>query len=207
MFVQFVNAQKTNYGVIAGLNINAARGNLADGIRAGYSVGAFASYNLKNSPSSWFLGASFMLSQKGYKVDNVYSPNPDGSESQIKTHLDMTSLEIPVVVGKNFAVGKKSSVFFEAGPYVSCALWGSTKAELDGHETYSSHHVFRDGGYKRFDYGFTFGVGASLSNKFRVKCNYELGIPNLLKNDNVYPGTEKPTYRNGNIAVTAAYTF
>lgn len=207
LFVSYGNAQKINYGVIVGLNVNAARGNQPNGVRLGYSVGATAVYDFKDSQSSWFLGASLMLSQKGYKVDNIYSPNLDGGESQYKSHLDMSSMELPVVVGKDFAVGEKSSIFVEAGPYVSCALWGKSKTTLDGHEEYSTHHVFGNGGYKRVDYGFTFGVGANISDRVRVKCNYELGLPNLIKDVGVYPETVKPTYRNGNIAVTIGYMF
>lgn len=110
---------------------------------------------------------------------------------------NLTSIEIPIVVGKNFAIGDKSNLFVEAGPYISYGLWGKSEAKLDGKTTSSTNKVFGKDGYNRFDYGFTLGIGANIASKWRIKCNYEFGIPNLMKKDQSYPRTIQPTYKNG----------
>ncbi|RRD00968.1 porin family protein [Prevotella sp. OH937_COT-195] len=118
----------------------------------------------------------------------------------------MTALELPVVFGKNFSIGNDNKLFVEAGPYVAYSLWGSSKVEKEGVSN-TRHDIFGKDGYKRFDYGLTLGLGVDLSNKIRVKCNYEFGIPNMMKNDAKFEGTTLSTYRNGTIATTLTYTF
>lgn len=202
----YSDAQQLRFGATAGLNVNLARGSEPCGGRLGYVVGGTAYYGFGHTAHTWYVNGSLLLSQKGYKVDNIYMPVEGGKDQQYKSHLDVTSLEIPIVIGRNFAIGGKSSVFVEAGPYVSCGLWGKTETKLDGKTVSSSHHVLGKDGYQRIDYGVTLGVGVGIADRWRLKCNYEFGIPNLVKAAAIQ-GMTKPTYRNGCIATTVTYMF
>lgn len=163
-------------------------------------------YDLSGSDNSWYLGGAMLLSQKGYKVDNVFFPKSETENVLIETRVNTTALEIPVLVGKNFSLGGNNKLFVEAGPYVTCSLWGSQQVKSEGKKN-TTHDIFGKGGLKRFDCGLTFGVGADISNRVRVKCNYEFGFPNLVDNDKKLPGTKGSSYKNSTISTTLSYTF
>lgn len=201
------DAQQVKFGPTIGLNVNVARGSEPSGACLGYTFGGSATYDFNNSTNSWYVGGSLLFSQKGYKGFTVFMPQEGKKDLKIDSQHHITSLEIPIVVGKNFAIGNKSSLFVEAGPYISCGLWGKSKTEIDGKTSDSSHKVFGKNAYKRFDYGFTLGIGANISGRCRIKCNYEFGIPNLMDNSNQYPGTIPNTYKNGCISTTLSYMF
>lgn len=207
MFCVSVEAQEFKFGPTVGLNVNVSRGSEPCGATLGYTFGGTVIYNFNNTSSSWYLSGALLLSQKGYKVDNIYWPEEGKEDQQIKTRHNLNSLEIPVLVGKNFAIADNSSLFVEVGPYIACGLWGKSETKLSGRTTSSSSKVFGKDGYQRVDYGLSLGFGANISNKWRVKCNYEFGIPNLINTSKSYPGTTKPTYRNGCISTTLSYMF
>ncbi|HEY9542601.1 porin family protein [Prevotella sp.] len=203
-----VNAQGLKYGFTVGANVNAARGSEPTKVTLGYTVGATALYDFDATNSSWYLGGSLLLSQKGYMRDNVFVPKADGTgDDRLTNRYNFNSLQLPIVVGKNFSLGSESKLFVEAGPYVSYALWGTTTAKLAGKTTTSSK-IFGKDGFKRFDYGLTLGVGVSLANCIRVKCAYEYGIPNLIKNYTQINGMKSAlSYKNSTISATVSYIF
>lgn len=202
-----VDAQEFKFGPTVGLNVNLSRGTEPSGATLGYTFGGTAIYNFNNSPSTWYVSGALLFSQKGYKDGLVLFPQEGKEDQKIDSRHDITSLEIPIHIGKNFAIGSNSSLFVEVGSYIACGLWGKSETKMSGKTTSSDHKVFEKNGYKRFDYGVSFGLGANISNKWRIKCNYEFGIPNLMKVDSRYPGTTKPTYRNGCISTTLSYMF
>lgn len=217
------NAQNLRFGVSAGANFNLASGSYTEDTRAGYVAGATAIYDLSNSGSSWYVGGSLLLSQKGYKPRSTfvvdYAGKGNTSDSQYDTRIgkydskmSVTYLHIPVVFGKNFAIGSSNKLFVEAGPYVSVGLWGSRETKYTGNtqiDKVKTHKVFEsNGGLNRFDCGVTVGVGAELAKHFRLKCAYELGLPNLQRD---YKGTDtgtiKETLYNSTFAATLSYIF
>ena len=206
-FCVSIEAQEFKFGPTIGLNVNVSRGSEPNGATLGYTFGGTALYNFNNSPSSWYVSGALLFSQKGYKDYTAFWPEEGKEDKKIDSRHDITSLEVPIHVGKNFAIGGNSSLFVEVGPYIACGLWGKSETKMTGKTTSSSHKVFEKNGYQRFDYGFSLGFGANISNKWRIKCNYEYGIPNLMKNISNYPGTAKSTYRNGCISTTLSYMF
>ncbi len=196
------NAQGFRFGATAGLNVNVARGSDPCGATLGYVFGGNVLYDFTDGDDTWYLGSALLLSQKGFKQDNIF----DGYEKPIDIRHDMTALEMPFVVGKNFPIGNKGRFFVEAGPYISCSLWGTTKVKQDG-KSDKHHDIFGKNKFNRLDCGLTLGVGADISNKVRVKCSYELGLPNMINNSVKIDGVSTSTYRNGTIATTLTYLF
>src|SRR3712207_4406584 len=139
-----VNAQGLKYGFTVGANVNAARGSEPTKVTLGYTVGATALYDFDATNSSWYLGGSLLLSQKGYMRDNVFVPKADGTgDDRLTNRYNFNSLQLPIVVGKNFSLGSESKLFVEAGPYVSYALWGSSTNKAGGKTTTSSKKIGR----------------------------------------------------------------
>ncbi|RRD00969.1 hypothetical protein [Prevotella sp. OH937_COT-195] len=69
------NAQELRLGVTAGLNVNVARGGDPCGATLGYVFGGNVCHALSESNNSWYWGGSLLLSQKGYKQDNIFYTN------------------------------------------------------------------------------------------------------------------------------------
>ena len=191
------NAQELKYGVTAGVNVNSPEGNMDSGSRLGYHIGGTATCDF----SKWYASASLLLTQKGFK--RPYTLSVDNQE--IKSHTDVTYLELPIVAGKNFNLGGGCKFFMEAGPYIAVGLFGKSQTKWAGVKE-ESHKVFGKNGFKRFDAGLTGGIGVEAFKHLRMKVGYEFGIPNLAKRG-LAPAELAPTYRNRTLTVSASYIF
>ena len=128
-----MQAQDWKFSVGAGANFNGPAGEtLVDGNRFGYHLGGTAQYEFSQQ-SSWYLSGSLFWTQKGYKVKtdilDVSKPEPKSFRGKVST--DITYLQIPIFVGKNFDLGERTKLFVELGPYASLALFG--KETVAGH--------------------------------------------------------------------------
>ena len=192
-----MQAQDWKFSVGAGANFNGPAGEtLVDGNRFGYHLGGTAQYEFSQQ-SSWYLSGSLFWTQKGYKVKtdilDVSKPEPKSFRGKVST--DITYLQIPIFVGKNFDLGERTKLFVELGPYASLALFG--KETVAGHST---SKIFEKNGYKRFDAGLAIGGGMQIADHYRLKLGYEHGLTNLRDG-------KDPSYYNRNITLSVGYTF
>lgn len=192
-----MQAQDWKFSVGAGANFNGPAGEtLVDGNRFGYHLGGTAQYEFSQQ-SSWYLSGSLFWTQKGYKVktDILDDSKPEPKSFRGKVSTDITYLQIPIFVGKNFDLGERTKLFVELGPYASLALFG--KETVAGHSTFK---IFEKNGYKRFDAGLAIGAGMQIADHYRLKLGYEHGLTNLRNG-------KDPSYYNRNITLSVGYTF
>ena len=190
-------AQDWKFSVGAGANFNGPAGEtLVDGNRFGYHLGGTAQYEFSQQ-SSWYLSGSLFWTQKGYKVktDILDDSKPEPKSFRGKVSTDITYLQIPIFVGKNFDLGERTKLFVELGPYASLALFGKDKFAGQ-----STSKIFEQHGYKRLDAGLAIGAGIQIADHYRIRLGYEHGLTNLRKGG-------EPSYYNRNITLSVGYTF
>jgi hypothetical protein len=94
---------------------------------------------------------------------------------------DFIYLQVPVLLNYHFSVADDIIIEPFAGLYAAYGIGGKTKASASGLGSESADSFDKDG-YKNFDIGLKFGVGAAF-NKIYVSVGYELGLWNIAPKD------------------------
>lgn len=175
--VTTVSAQsKTTFGISGGLNfakikasISGSSTSASSGSLTSFSVGFFADAplggNFSIQPGLYYTG-------KGGKTDFEAGPR--------KAKLTYLHLPLNVVYSVPISTGK---FFFGAGPYGAYGL--SAKIEIEGQATEKFKFGNDDNSdIKRTDFGATGLIGFNFTNGLLLKANYDLGLTNILPNNN-----------------------
>lgn len=157
------------FGVKAGLNLSNVSGKNEHGdAKIGFNAGVTLDYGF--TPDVYLL-TGLQLTTKGFKMKVL-------SE---KLTSNLMYLQLPVHVGYKLTVAEATKIVFHAGPYAAYGIGGKTGGEKS----------FRDGAYKKFDFGLGLGVGAEFG-KIGVDLGWDLGLANInrgegkTKNQNAY---------------------
>jgi len=183
-----VNAQDNPvlFGVKAGMNISNVNGDV-DGTDAkiGFNAGVTLDYGFT---SNVYLLTGLELTTKGFKVDDV-----DAS-------ANLMYLQLPVHVGYKLPVTEGTNIVFRAGPYLAYGIAGKTKVVNPEDGKKYKENSFGDDGFKRFDFGLGFGVGAEFG-KINAGVGCDFGLVNIADTD----GNGK--VRNMNVSISVGYKF
>lgn len=132
----------------------------------GYNVGVRFNKSIKDFAKGNLYGNIGMLySKKGADLDNDGIGLITG-----KSNLTINYLEFPIHAGGSYPIGKKVSLFADAGPYIAFA----TSGDLRGEE-----NIFSDNGFKKIDLGLGFRFGLAFKEKVRLSFEYESGLVNI----------------------------
>lgn len=101
------------------------------------------------------------------------------SELGVDSKLTEMGINIPIVARAGFDLGSVR-VFANVGPDFYLGI--TSKATNTSGSLTDTEDMFEDF-YNRFDLGVLFGIGAELQGKYRVFCNYDLGVLNTCKVD------------------------
>lgn len=151
----YVNAQKTQFGLKAGVNFVTLTGD-TDGASSivGFNVGGFAEIKISEKFS---IQPELLYSTQGAKV------NSEGTDVE----FNLSYLNIPVMA--KYYVSPKFS--FELGPQIGFLT--SAKGKTMGVSVDIKDF------FKSTDFGLNFGAGYDFTNKFSAGVRYNLGLSNI----------------------------
>lgn len=179
------------FGVRGGLNAAMLTTNLGDGLYAnrqaklGWHFG-FSDQILLNRRIPFYLETGLYLSNKGggYK----HSVTVAGVVTSGSVALGATYLQIPLKINYHIDAGS-----FSIEPYVglhyNIGLWGREVVKMQVNDPADSANnrkskevfdIYRDGGFRRSDFGVTLGVGGAWSDMY-FGLGWEAGFLNLAK--------------------------
>lgn len=157
--------------------------------RTSFNAGILTRFGVSNV---FDFETGLLLNGKGSKY-NVYMDNNNRNDNYVKSSFNTYYLELPVNAVVKLPTGS-SNVFLHAGPYAAAGLWGKNKTETKilGVTTTTSNDIkFNNENpvtgnngspaldkLKRFDYGFNFGGGFTVSNVL-IRANYGLGLAKI----------------------------
>ena len=168
------NAQKFDVGVVAGIDVNIAAGNVeSDGAMVGPVLGVRGEMAIDES---WYATATLQWAMKNSKSPKA---GLEGYTIQSKRYLNY--IELPLRLGLRMPVGADCNMLFEAGPYFGIAAWGKSKGYVDGHKSTSMSDIFGEEGFRRFDFGLPARVGLELSRHYQLFLGYDHGFVNQWK--------------------------
>lgn len=195
------------FGVNAGFNLSTASYNnpaSETSYRPGLRFGVTADYYLSKR---LFFQSGLTFATKGSEIRNFDRGFKEESLPTEKRTYRQMYLQLPVMVGYKFTLGKDFDLLLSAGPYVAYGVGGKIKDEIssgkfpDG-STEKKYFPFSHNQLRRFDYGLAFGLQAEY-RKIRIGIGYELGLNDILKPQR----TDRYRYNNRTILFTAGYMF
>lgn len=132
-------------------------------------------------------------------------------------------LQVPVLASFRANVTKSLQVQLNTGPYLAIGLGGKeidtedetanfVDGEIEENHEKDKYKFFGESkedeyhfGAKRFDFGWCFGAGLTISGGFYVGIQYDLGCVNMLLEKEWSSGSGN--LYNGNFAIQAGYNF
>ncbi len=151
----------------------------------------------------------FLFVQKGGKSEFAVNSDNKGKASVVYNYL-----EIPLLLKLKFGStdGEGAAFYLIGGPYAGYVISGKAKQELTvlGQTTESEQKIdyddddFDDEG--RLDWGTTFGAGVHLGRMF-IDARYNLGINNILDNDDDNGTNDDPFLRTRGIGLTLGFVL
>lgn len=161
----------------------------------GYSGGFNFQYHIKNGFS---LGSGLTFDRKGTVTEIVFRDfeGVDLGTADYKMNYDYLVLPLLGTIAN-----KKDNFYFTTGPYVGYLLQYITKAESNEMHSEIKENFTKSA--KRFDFGWTFGLGFKIAVGNNLKLNLgirdNLGLTNLSEGDN--------TLKNNTVGILAGLTY
>ena len=183
-FSSIITAQqkKVSYGVIGGLNIsnqkvdNTFKNEYLDS-KLGFHVGGFTEISLSKSFS---LQPEILFSNQGSIEDN----------NSIKYTLSENYIKIPLLL--NYYIVDNLKI--QAGPQIGFLLSVNRKTEVDpNYFNFQTNDLVLEKlettqdvaeSYEVLNFGLNFGAGYELSSGILFNIRYNLGLSDIIKNDN-----------------------
>lgn len=166
-------AQSTRYGLAAGLQLSHLQ---EVSVRLGFNIGAKGEIGFSKNESHVFGDFGLMLSAKGWSEDLTDETGRENVEWKCRLYY----LEVPIHIGYKYAVSEKIKILAGVGPYFAIGLSG--KSEFDGSGNISGidnpydGNLFKNGIYKRFDFGVGAKAGIETNRNIQVFIGYELSL-------------------------------
>lgn len=189
-------AQSFNFGIKAGLNLSNQSVNPPNPWSTknltGFHAGVIADIAIKNVS----IQPGIFFTTKGeITLENLKQLTGQGGTYDAKEVLNY--IEVPVNLLYKIKATPAVKIYFGGGPYLAYGISGHG-TEAGAFPTYTVH--FDSNGYKNPDYGVDFVAGVELFKKLLIDVNYDLGLGNLSRVNDV-------TIRNRVIGVSVGYLF
>jgi len=191
MMATCVNAQsffsKFDYDVEVGVGIRGANAPFDNGTFGIQRIGANATLPFKTfakDKMDLYGTLGVMYGKKGGSLFNDF--DDFGSDNKLK----LTQVEIPIHVGLQYALGQKTKLFLDLGPYVGIGVGGKFGLDEEGDEEMLKN-------------GIDVGVGANFGFKFKtfiLGFGYEKGFTNAAE-------LTIPKYFEGNDSLKEGKTY
>ncbi|MBR6285708.1 MAG: outer membrane beta-barrel protein, partial [Bacteroidaceae bacterium] len=209
---QSVSAQELKLGVHVGGNVSGFAGGRQYVVydkttKAGLELGADVQYLMKNRLC---IASGLSLVQTGGKfsvMSSYVNQSGSGYTEFPAVNAKALSLEIPLKLGYNIAIGERVDLVPMVGAYARYGL-SAIKDDVnitgynDGYKwncytdlNKDNHHI---DALKRFEYGVVVGVGAKVANHYTISLNYLKGLNTLSKQYNL---------KKSNLAITIGYLW
>lgn len=174
--VNLANITKTNSG-----------GTDKNNLLTTFNVGVMSRFGLS---TTFDLESGILFTGRGSKAERYFG------NDYVKSKFNPLYLEVPLnaIVKIPLDIKAKSSIFFNAGPYIAVGVAGKStqdnqfagvQSSSSSNIKFSNDNPFTsqqdDANYnklKRFDYGLNFGGGIDFG-KFLLKANYGLGLSKI----------------------------
>lgn len=189
-------AQSFNFGIKAGLNLSNQSVNPPNPWSTknltGFHAGVIADIAIKNVS----IQPGIFFTTKGeITLENLKQLTGQGGTYDAKEVLNY--IEVPVNLLYKIKATPAVKIYFGGGPYLAYGISGHG-TEAGAFPIYTVH--FDSNGYKNPDYGVDFVAGVELFKKLLIDVNYDLGLGNLSRVNDV-------TIRNRVIGVSVGYLF
>ncbi|MFZ4464215.1 MAG: porin family protein [Bacteroidales bacterium] len=193
LFLQTVNGQNTRFetGIECGPGIITLRGN--DFIKQyqdpaiGFSGGIFFQNNFHKTLS---FRTNLAFERKGSVTDAILTDQEGNQLGNVRIHSNFDYLTMPFLL--KASTGSNLHYYAQAGPYIGFLLKSSSVSKGDEIETHTSNETSL---YKRFDTGFSTGIGLSIPIHENIRLSFEvrnnLGLYNISAKSVVNNGTIK----------------
>lgn len=201
-FIAFASqAQKTTFGVRAGVNFTNLNGDDPNGndldykMKVGFHVGANA--EIPVAPE-FYVQPGVLYSLKGAKVDDA---------ADTKVHVSYIEVPINFLYKPELGDGH---LLLGVGPYVAFGVGGKIKNDNGDIDIEFDKEVetLLQAAYtlKRFDAGGNLLFGYEFSNKFSVQLNAQLGLINIAPDIKSMPNSDYKV-KNTSFGVSVGYRF
>lgn len=180
------NAQEVSFGAKAGLNIANISGEDVENndARTSFHIGAVAEIEISDKFS---IQPELVYSAQGANTE----------ESGVDVTMALDYLNVPVMAKYYVAEGFS----LEAGPQIGFLMSAKMKAEVGG----QSASVDVKDNFNVIDFGLNFGAGYKLENGLNFGARYNLGLSNILKDEELNSNTN--SVKNGVFQVSVGYMF
>ncbi|MAZ29490.1 MAG: hypothetical protein CL868_20750 [Cytophagaceae bacterium] len=155
-----LSAQKTRYGVKAGINVSSLSGDVFDDAssRVGAAAGFFATIPVGGNFS---FQPEFLYSGQGVK--------PDSGDNPVNQREELDYLQVPLLLRADFG-----NFYANLGPQVGIGVWNS----------------FNNEAYKNFDYSGLLGVGMNFTDALFGEVRYSMGFRDIFEEGFRYNGNQ-----------------
>jgi len=178
------------FGLRTGINFSNMSG--FDGLSKmlfGFQSGIVTDFSL---PKNFSLQAGLLYAQQGFRMTGRYM----GQKSTARWTLHY--IQIPINTQYKLALGSKTSLLFQAGPYFGFCFLGTMS---DNSITLPIRMGYKERDELRtFDFGLGLGVGVQVYG-LQVGVGYNIGLYNLR------PSCFSEKLRNHGLAITVTYLF
>ena len=190
----FTNAQKTKFGIKAGLNSTNFSGDTGSlgslSSRMGFAGGGFCEIDLG---SKFTLQPELLYSSQGTKSQMVVNLN--GTDYDVTTKIKLSYINIPIMV--KYYPDKKLSLEF--GPQIGFL----TSANADVTVLGTTVGVDVKDTFEPIDLGMNVGAGYDFTKDISADFRFNLGLANIAKTS---PGDNSKIH-NSVISISMAYKF
>lgn len=178
------NHKKFKIGINAGANQSNFKGDVLDEYKKaiGYSFGISTKYMLSEKLS---LLLHFNYDNKSMVLKNFdsYSPS-DPYLYSFENKIIFNYINIPL--NANYYIDKGNRVFAQAGVFYNYFL--NVENKTTRKDTGENINLFAKPNVKKYDYGFTFGMGyrfkIDTKNEIAIILKDEIGVPNIFDYEN-----------------------
>jgi hypothetical protein len=207
LFLQNVHGQNTRFetGIECGPGIIALRGNdiikQYQDLSIGFTGSIFFQYNFHKILS---FRTNLAFERKGSVTDAILTDLEGNQLGNVRIHSNFDYLTIPFLLKAGF--GGKIHWYAQAGPFIGFLVKATSVSIGEEIDTHTSNETSL---YKRFDIGFTSGIGLSVPIKEKMSASFE-----IRNNHGLYNISAKSVVNNGTIKTNSfcflfgiAYTF
>ncbi|WP_418263611.1 porin family protein [Flavobacterium faecale] len=181
-----VQGQEVRFGLKGGTNVSLF-GNKVDP-KLGFQLGLFSKIKLADQ---WYVQPEALYLEQSVKRDNFSV----GLFTFDRATMKLSSIYVPVV----FRYYPLNDLFLESGPQVGFLVKTKATAEYQG----NSGEIDVDDEFKKVDFGFNFGTGYDISERFSLNIRYYVGLTKMSDSDYV-----RDFYnRNSILSLSGAFTF
>ncbi len=189
-----------------------AAGNTQDNnLLTTFNVGVLGRFDLSRTLD---FETGIILSGKGAKSETYFTGST--TDNYVKTKFNPLYLEVPLNAIVRVPLNSKSSLFFNAGPYVAIGIAGKTKTEskilgimsnTEADIKFNNDNPAQPGQQeaaydklKRFDIGLNIGGGFDF-RKVLLKANYGYGLSKINSTETNNSADKQNKYRTVSLSV------